>query len=636
MSNRVCSVFVKLAVVSMLVVSTAGCHRTGLQRATTGGRTSLPGGLDGATGGMTSTPEGTTSSTGGTTSGGGTTAQASSTTASSGGAVGGEVDSAVPSGGFGGLTGGAASPTTGGSATGGQTGLASSATASSGGAVGGEADAAVPSGGFGGLTGDAASPATGGSATGGQTGLGGAGGNHTCGSLIDDMESGTGWICEGEGRKGAWYAFNDAAGIQYPGSIQDPAPKTPGDPILPSEIPGGREGSSRAMHTRGQLGGWGGGIGVDLSFDGRSYGLYDGSAYGGITFWARSDTSTMLTVRLSTAITTSTVYGGLCTLETAPTPSPCGPDSTVLYLTPTWKLYGVGFPSPTSFFDSFRGCQVAFEPTRLTNLQFMVDHPNQVPFDFWIDDLSFKPRDPTAAIPSPSCPSPPVGCEGAITFQDPSLEGVVRGTLSRAVGTLGWQDVCSLTSLCAPSSGIRSLQGIECLGSLETIMLPGNQVSDLTPLAQVPSLRALALDDNPISDLGPLRGLSNLESLHIYSGQISDLGPLGALTNLTDLGLDQNQIKDLGPLVGLTHLTDLELDHNQIKDLGPLVGLNRLISISLKGNQIADLAPLVQNSGIVARATVFVDGNPIDCATQTENVKALQALGVTLYGVVCR
>jgi hypothetical protein len=450
------------------------------------------------------------------------------------------------------------------------------------------------------------------------------------------MESGTGWICEGEGRKGAWYAFNDAAGIQYPGIIQDPAPKTPGDPILPSEIPGGRDGSSRAMHTRGEgFGGWGAGIGVDLSFDGRSYGLYDGSAYSGITFWARSDTSTMLTVRLSTAITTSTAYGGLCTLETAPTPLPCGPDSTVLYLTPTWKPYGVGFPSQTSFFYSFRGCQVAFEPTRLTNLQFMVDHPNQVPFDFWIDDLSFNPRNPTAASPSPSCPSPRAGCEGIITFEDPSLEGVVRGTLSRAVSTLGWQDVCSLTSLCAPNSGIRSLQGIDCLGPLETVTVGGNQVSDLTPLAQVTSLRTLGLDENPISDLGPLRGLSNLEFFSINGGQINDLGPLGSLTNLTHLALDQNQIKDLGPLVGLTRLTDLELDQNQIKDLGPLVGLTRLTSISLKGNQIADLAPLVQNPGIGSYATVSVDGNPIDCATQTENVKALRARGVKLDGVGC-
>jgi len=287
----------------------------------------------------------------------------------------------------------------------------------------------------------------------------------------------------------------------------------------------------------------------------------------------------------------------------------------------------------------------------------MGDHPNQVPFDFWSDDLSFNPRNPTAASPSPSCPSPRAGCEGAITFEDPSLEGVVRGTLSRAVSTLGWQDVCSLTSLCAPNSGIRSLQGIDCLGPLETVTVGGNQVSDLTPLAQVTSLRTLGLDENPISDLGPLRGLSNLESLSINSGQINDIGPLGALTNLThlaldqnqikdlgplvgltrltDLELDQNQIKDLGPLVGLTRLTDLELDQNQIKDLGPLVGLTRLASISLKGNQIADLAPLVQNPGIGSYATVSVEGNPIDCATQTENVKALRARGVKLDGVGC-
>src|SRR5688500_8667533 len=37
-----------------------------------------------------------------------------------------------------------------------------------------------------------------------------------CLGLIDDLEDGTGRICEGDGRIGVWYAFNDGTGTQWP------------------------------------------------------------------------------------------------------------------------------------------------------------------------------------------------------------------------------------------------------------------------------------------------------------------------------------------------------------------------------------------------------------------------------------
>jgi hypothetical protein len=127
--------------------------------------------------------------------------------------------------------------------------------------------------------------------TGGSSGMSagaGAGGtppNVVCGLNLDDLESGTGHICEGvEGRLGVWYAFNDGRGVQWP------APTTPGVPIATSAIPGGRGRSARAIHSYGSgFTDWGVGVGFDLAFNGSKYGLYDARAYDGVTFWAKAE-----------------------------------------------------------------------------------------------------------------------------------------------------------------------------------------------------------------------------------------------------------------------------------------------------------------------------------------------------------
>jgi len=87
--------------------------------------------------------------------------------------------------------------------------------------------------------------ASGGAGTGG-TGTGGTG-PIDCGARIDDMEDGSGRICTGSGRVGAWYAFND----HQKDAVQWPAETPPGTPIAMSLIPGSRGASTRGMHTFG-------------------------------------------------------------------------------------------------------------------------------------------------------------------------------------------------------------------------------------------------------------------------------------------------------------------------------------------------------------------------------------------------
>src|SRR5207244_3618731 len=157
--------------------------------------------------------------------------------------------------------------------------------------------------------GGAGVPRSGGAA--GVTGDGHAG-ERACGLLIDDMEDGTGRICTGAGRVGAWYEYNDGLGVQSP-------PQTPGSPLLPFAIPAGSGRNGRAMfssHHYPNPGGlrappaWGAGIGVDLAFDGSSYRTYDAQDVSGISFWARSDIFKGYEVRINTTDTTPVKYGG--------------------------------------------------------------------------------------------------------------------------------------------------------------------------------------------------------------------------------------------------------------------------------------------------------------------------------------
>jgi len=123
--------------------------------------------------------------------------------------------------------------------------------------IGGSQPAAGGTGAGGTQTMGGSQPAAGGTGAGGTLATGGG-----CGTKIDDMENGTGHICQGEGRTGGWYAFNSQSGTQWP------APTTPGIPIETSLIPGGRGASLRAMHTYSDVAFSYAGIGLDLSFDG--------------------------------------------------------------------------------------------------------------------------------------------------------------------------------------------------------------------------------------------------------------------------------------------------------------------------------------------------------------------------------
>jgi hypothetical protein len=486
-----------------------------------------------------------------------------------------------------------------------------------------------------------------------------SGGEAACGALIDDLESGSGHICRGDGRIGVWYAFNDESGIEWP------APTSPGVPIEISAIAGGRSGSARAMHAYGSgFEYWGAGVGLDFCFDGVTYGHFDAAGYDGITFWARGDPTTQFRIRVSTIPTTLDQYGGTCPSE------PCSPHYLERSFTWGWAQYWVPFDELLLYGSMPTGSD-SFRKDQLTNLQFYVPGPEGLSypvqnFDFWIDDVAFYSGKPVC------CARRPPGCEDPLVFADPTLDASVRSWVSQPSGELHCDDFCTQGALYV--EGARDLGGLQCMPNLTELGLRHAPLDDLSPLSTLTALNSLELTDDAISQLAPLSNLVGLTRLWLGQNQVTDLGPLHALTHLTELNLAENQLSTLTPLFGLPNLRTLYLAHNQVEDLtalsglpelafldlgynrvvrlGPLVGLTKLTSLMVSHNplqnlyelagmsalrsvdlsydQVSDLAPLVSDAATARIAWIDLRGNPLDCAAQAEHLAALRQHGATV------
>jgi len=454
-------------------------------------------------------------------------------------------------------------------------------------------------------------------------------------ALIDDMENASGRILEKDGRVGAWYAFGDGRGTQWP------TPTTLGVPIQTSVIPDGRGCSTRALHSYGSgFDEWGAGIGFDLAFDGQKYSIYDASAYSGITFWAQGLPTTMMQIRVSTANTTHTEWGGSCEREPCPFPYHIS-----LAFNATWTQHFIPF---ADLYQNSNNGQSSFEQSKLTNVQIYV--PGNVDFDatpyfsvpqhfdFWVDDIAFY-TDP------PACCSALSACQGVIQFADSKFEQSVRTAIDRPTGNLTCQDACSIHIASLQGD---NLNGIECMANLDMLLIAGNkQLSDLAPLANLVQLRALNvnrtglselgslasltnlvsldLDFNSLFDLSPLSSLQKLTTLDLGYNQISDLSALSSLTKLTTLYLHNNQISDVSTLSSLTNLTKLDLGYNQISDVSALSSLMSLSAIYLKHNQISDVSALLALTGL---KYIDLTSNPLCSNAQDSTVVALKRRGV--------
>ncbi len=124
--------------------------------------------------------------------------------------------------------------------------------------------------------------------------------------------------------------------------------------------------------------------------------------------------------------------------------------------------------------------------------------------------------------------------------------------------------------------------------------------------------------------------MATLTNLSARNAGISDLTGLGSAANLTGLRLSYNHISDISVLTGLPNLTTLNLRGNNITDLSPLSGLTNLTTLNLRGNNITDLSTLAANTGLGSGDVVDVRDNPLDAASISTHIPALQARGVNV------
>jgi len=285
------------------------------------------------------------------------------------------------------------------SALGGSGGRGGAAPGPNGGSIaaGGRGGSAPASGGDSGAPGAAGEPATGGTENmggapepgGGSPALGGGGttgGSETGGSstggtpvapeLIDDGEDGNNRIRLNEGRNGYWSTFGPAACSVSPTNTMATRFMTAvsgesgtGDFALHFTSKGGADDSC--------------GVGFDLV---NPKDIYDGSAYSGISFGARSDAGEQ------------TVYVKISTAGTDPAFDECDPDAAIdspeqcydhyfaeIALDDTYREYTVAF---TDLIQEGWGFEPphGFDATEIVGVQW-VAKPGTA--NIWIDDVMF-------------------------------------------------------------------------------------------------------------------------------------------------------------------------------------------------------------------------------------------------------
>lgn len=181
---------------------------------------------------------------------------------------------------------------------------------------------------------------------------------------------------------------------------------------------------------------------------------------------------------------------------------------------------------------------------------------------------------PTSA-PSPSAAAAPA----VVTFTDPVLEAMVRGSMGKPEGGITVAEAEAVTRLnlsnewrryVSGETPVKDISGLEYFKNLESLDLSFHAITDITPLAGMKKLTSLSLGGNLFSEIAPLSRLTNLKVLTLSGCAAQDYSSLAKLANLEFLMLNNSMIADLSPLAMLTSLTRLYITGCPIDDYSPL------------------------------------------------------------------
>jgi hypothetical protein len=198
--------------------------------------------------------------------------------------------------------------------------------------------------------------------------------------VVANFEEGTGAVLQVGGRGGGFYMFNDGTGMQMPPTgMLPPAAKTD------------RCGSTYALCMSGKgFMTWGAGMGTDFAPTTGGMGMgtkqtYDASAYKGLAFWAKSNTSTT-SVRIGFKDKNTAPEGGQCDAMMSSGAMACNDDwGKALTFTDTWQPFTVMFSDLTQ--AGWGKAFTAFDVKAVYSVQFQVSQG--IDFDVCIDDVFF-------------------------------------------------------------------------------------------------------------------------------------------------------------------------------------------------------------------------------------------------------
>ena len=193
-------------------------------------------------------------------------------------------------------------------------------------------------------------------------------------NVIDDLDDGDASIDEIRGRIGAWYTYNDetAAGSQTPDPAGEFAPAAGG----PRDV-GFMAATAGSGFTE-----WGAGMGFDLNNPGDAKGVWDGSSFTGIAFYARGNVP--VRVAIATRAVVPETAGGTCTPGPAEGEECDDAHGEIVTLDTTWRQYVIPFAGIAQ--DGW-GRPAAFDAATLTGIQFQI--AQGVEFDVAIDEIGF-------------------------------------------------------------------------------------------------------------------------------------------------------------------------------------------------------------------------------------------------------
>lgn len=174
---------------------------------------------------------------------------------------------------------------------------------------------------------------------------------------------------------------------------------------------------------------------------------------------------------------------------------------------------------------------------------------------------------PTSTTPLPTPTQAETATASVVTFADPTLEVIVRGTINKPGGDITVAEAKTVTSLnlayaewqkyISEKEPIRSIAGLENFTSLESLDLTGNAITDIAPLSALTNLKALILTGCAAEDYAPLASLTNLRVLMLDHSKIADPTPILALTNLKCLYLEGSRIGNYFPLADIRETLEL-------------------------------------------------------------------------------